>query len=146
MSYIDSPPSPEDQEPHAAEKALEAQIDMCLRLTETAFKHVAQMGNAAALAGVTRALDLLISFLPEAERLRDKNRPAAYARLTLLVDDVTAARNTWAQTLGILVAADQKDTKNQINYRNTSTVTQQKLNEVLFKQAETHAKEGKKIL
>lgn len=146
MSHIDAPHTPADPEAQAAEKALEAQIDMGLRLTETAFKHVAQMGNATALAGVTRALDLLASFLPEAERLKDRNRPAAYARLTLLVDDVTAARNTWAQTLGILVAADQNDTKNQINHRNTSTATQKKLNEVLFKQAETHAQEGKKIL
>lgn len=129
-----------------AEQALDAQIGMAARMAETAFRHVQVMPNATSLAAVTRTLDLLKSFLPEAESLRDQNRPATYTRLTMLLQDVTAARSTWAQTMGILIDADLKDTKKLMVHNAGSTALQKKLNEDLFKQGQDHAKENKKLL
>jgi hypothetical protein len=146
MPNADPPLSPEDQALQKAENALDAQIGLCARLTETAFKHIQQMPNATSLAGVTRALDLLQSFLPEAERLKDKNRPDIHLRLTNLLDDVKAARNTWASTLGILADFDLKDTKKLIGYQAASVAQQKKLNDELFKQEQNHATEVKKLL
>ncbi len=146
MSNIDPALSPDDSALQKAESALAAQIDISTRLAETAFKHVQHMPNATSLAAVTRALDLLKSFLPEAERLSDNNRPAQHMRLAMVLDDVTAARNTWAQTMGILASADLLDANRVISYRAGALVRQKKLNEDLFKQKDTHAGEVKKIL
>lgn len=93
----------------SAESSLDARIDLCIGTAKTALEHVQRLPNISALAGVDRAIDLLQSFLGEAECLKDCGRPAAYARLTSVLNDVTAARATWAQTMGTLLAFDRFD-------------------------------------
>jgi hypothetical protein len=141
-----TPVSSEDQALQTAEDSLNAQINMGTNLAETAFRHIQHMPNASSLAAVTRALDLLKSFLPEAERLSDNHRHAPHMRLAMLLDDVTAARNTWAQTMGILASADLLDARRGISYQAGALARQKKLNEDLFKQKDKHAAEVKKIL
>jgi hypothetical protein len=147
MSNSDSINVTVDEEAlQSAESSLDAQITVCVRLAETALNHIQQWPTVSSLAGVDRTIDLLQFFLAQAERLKDGGRPAVHDRLTKILKDVTDARVTWAQTLGVLVAADRSDAKKITEHQ--SAVNKQ-LKEVIderFKQGQTQAAENRKLL
>lgn len=130
----------------SAESTLEAQINLCVGLAETAFKHIQNCPNVSALASVDRTIDLLKSFLADAQRLKDGERPAAHGRLTAILNDVTAARTTWAQTMGVLVAADRSDEKKLAEHQSAVGKQQKELNDERLKQGQSQAAEIRKLL
>ena len=129
----------------SAESSLDAQINLCIGTAKTAFEHVQRWPNIGALAAVDRAIDLLQSFLDEAECLKDCGRPAAYARLTAILNDVTAARATWAQTMGVHVAADRLDRDKLLKHKKDMIATQRKWIDERNAKAKAQAEEIRKL-
>lgn len=129
-----------------AESTLDAQIDLCVGTAKTAFEHVQRWPNVSALAGVDRVIDLLQSFLANAQCLKDSGRPAAHVRLTAILNDVTVARATWAQTMGVLVTADRSDAKKLAEHQSAVSKQQKEWNDERLKQGQSQVAEIGKLL
>jgi hypothetical protein len=93
----------------SVERTLSDQINLCTGMIGTAFEHMKRLPNQTGLLAVDRAIDLLRFFQPQASCLRDCGYPALELRLKAILDDASAARATWAKTIGVLQAADQLD-------------------------------------
>lgn len=128
------------------ESALDAQISLCAGAAGTAVKHALDWPNVSTLAGVDRHIGLLQFFCVDAQRLKDSGRPATHARLTAILSDITAARDTLARTMGILASADRSDAISLDKSRAELGKQQKKLIDSRIDQAQEQAKEIRKIL
>ena len=131
---------------NSVEGTLDGRIDLCVGLAKTAIEHIQRWPHVSALAGLDRAIDTLRFFLADAHRLKDGGRPAAHIRLTAILNDVTAARDKWAQTMGVLVAADISDSKKLAEQQSAIAKQQRETNDERLKQAQSHAAERRKLL
>lgn len=128
------------------ERSLGEQINLCIGLIDTAFRHVQHWPNATSLASADRAIDLLRSFLSSSERLKERGHATVHTRLMDVLKDVTSARAKWAQTIGVLVSADISDATKLAAHELSEIKRNKELNDERFKQGNLHASETRKLL
>lgn len=139
-------PTDDEEALRSAESSLDVEINLCVSIAQTAFKHMQNWPNTSSLAGVDRAIDTLRFFLADAQRLKDGGLPAVHTRLTAILNDVTAARAKWAETLGVLAAADSSDAKKLADHRSAEDKQRKERNDERLKQGQSQADEIKKLL
>lgn len=142
---------------NSLEKALDAQHHTLYeRITflvtgsvTVSFNHALQWPHPITLAAVDRSIDLLQSFLAEAQRLKETGRPAAHDRLTAVINDLIAGRTTLSKTAGILAKPDPllaKDRATWINEQKKWEAEQKKWMDERLKQGQNQAAEIRKLL
>lgn len=129
-----------------AERALGAELKLATGLAESFFKTALHLPNPGTLAAMDRVVDLIKSFRNEAQHLRNNSRPAMHDRLTAVLNDLTSARATLANTLGMLSAANAADTARLVRAQADLAVQQKADNDVRLAQAQNHAREVGKLL
>lgn len=146
MSNSDNIKQTADEALRSDERTLAAQIDLCAGSAQTAFKYALDWPNPSTLAAVDRVINLVKSFLADAQRLKDGGRPDGHARLTAILDDLTKARATLAQTRGNPVAADQSDQAKLVAQQKEGIAQQKEWLEKRRTQWQSQADENKKLL
>lgn len=91
------------------EYKLNSEIDTCIALADPAFKQVFPYPTTRTIADVDRVIGLLNLLSSHTQRLKNSGRPNAHIRLVAVLDDLTLARATLSETIGMLGAADIKD-------------------------------------
>lgn len=144
-----SDPDPDSEIPgeevlQSVERTLAERINLCTGMLGTAFEQMQRLPNQTGLLAVDRAIDLLRFFQPQASCLKDRGYPALQLRLKAILDDASAARATWAKTIGVLQAADQLDRSRLVQtQREISAIHKQWITEYNTKAKERSEEVGK---
>lgn len=126
------------------ERDLDAEISRAIGLAESAFNRGSPDVNTH--AEVDRVIGLLKFLGSHAQRLKNAGRPDVHARVTAVLADLTAARNTLAQTMRMLVAANSSDAANFAKEQDKWLKQQKELIEKRLAQGQTQANEVRKLL
>ena len=87
------PPSVTVKSDHeATAQTLSRRVELATQLATTAFNHALNWPNATTLAAVDRSIELLNSFMQDAQRLKMDGRPAVHDRLAAVLVDLTMGR------------------------------------------------------